>query len=103
MFHLNAGIHFDEKPRLRIKVIQKLDSPRVIVTDLLCDSHGGVTKLTANSVVQPHGRRDLHHFLVTPLHRTIAFVEMQDLPVAVAEYLHLNVLRPWNVFLQKYR
>lgn len=47
------------------------------------------TKLLVN-----HGAgRLFNHFLVAPLHRTVAFAKMHDVAVTIAEYLNLDVAR----------
>ena len=40
---------------------------------------------------------------MAPLHRTIAFVEMQDIAVLIAENLDFDMTGAANVALQKYR
>ena len=50
---------------------------------------------------RPDGGRDLHHFLMTPLHRAVALVQMQDIAVVVAQDLHFDVARAADVALQE--
>ena len=47
------------------------------------------------------GRRYFDHFLVTPLHGAIAFVEMQQIAVIVGENLDFEMARTRQIFFKK--
>ena len=50
---------------------------------------------------QVDARRDLDHFLMPPLHRAIAFPQVDEVAVPVAEDLHFDVLGPGDVALEE--
>ena len=52
-----------------------------------------IANLAALRLGQIGGRGAFHHLLVAPLHRTIAFIEVIDIAMAVAQDLHLNMAR----------
>ncbi len=58
--------------------------------------------VTHGSVEQGSGR-DLDDLLVTPLHRAVPLVEVDDLARGVAEYLHLDVAGPVEGLLEENR
>ena len=102
MFHLDARIHLDEKPCFRILIVKKFHRAGVVVFDFFAQPHRRVAQFAANFFVQLHARRDFNYFLMTPLHRTIAFVQMNNIAVLVAKNLHLDVLRARDVAFEKY-
>ena len=103
VLHLNARIHLDKIPRLGIHIVEKLHRARVVVPDVLGQFQRRRAEFVPHRFIQRHARGDLHHFLITPLHRTIAFVQMQNIAVLVAQNLHLNVLGVLHVLFEKHR
>ena len=102
MLDLDPRVHFDEEPVVFIHVVEELDRPRIIVADALCQCHGGIAEFLADLRVEVHRRSHLDHFLIAALHRAIAFMEVDHIPVLVAEDLHLDVLGTSDVALEKY-
>ena len=100
---LDARVHLDEEPFAAFDIVKKFDRARVVVADLLRQPRRGRAQFLAHLFVEPDARRDLDDFLVSPLHRAIAFVQVQHLAVAVAEHLHLDVLGVRDVFFEKHR
>ncbi len=47
------------------------------------------------------GRSDFHDFLVAPLHRTIAFPQVQHIAVMVGEDLHFQMARAGKIFFEE--
>ena len=103
VLHLNARVHFNEIPLLRIDVVQELDRTCIAILRLTRQFNCGGAKFVANTRRQICRRRELYHFLVPPLHGTIPLVQVQQVPVLVGENLHFNVPRSRQKFLQKYR
>ena len=104
VLHLDARVHLDEEPFVRVEIEQELHRARVVVTDLRWQS--SPPRRTSSSRTcgsSADRRRDLHHLLMTPLHRAIALVQMQHVAVLVAEHLHLDVLGARNIFFQENR
>ena len=73
----------------------------VVVTNLPRNAHGGVAQFAADGGFKRDGRRDLDDLLVPALHRAIAFVQVQDVAVAVAEHLDFDVLGARDVFFEE--
>ena len=98
---LHARIHFDEIQFARVRIDQKLDGRRAVIFRFARQRHRRVREPLANFRVEVHGRRDFHHFLVSPLHRAIALVQMENISVRVGQDLHFDVPRAANVALEK--
>lgn len=60
-----------------------------------------MAKILAKGALEVDGGCDLNHFLVAPLHRAIAFVEVDNIAVLVSEDLDFDVFRSFNVAFQK--
>ena len=102
VLHLDAGIHLDEVELAAIHVHQELDGPGAPEPDRPAEIHGRGADRAPQVLGQRDARRDLHHFLLAPLHRAVAFPEMDQMAVRVAENLHLDVLRARNVAFEKH-
>ena len=50
----------------------------------------------------PARGRFLDHLLVAALERAIAFEQMNDIAMTIAEYLHLDMTRALNPFLDEH-
>ena len=103
MLHLNARIHLDEIPRLGIHIVQKLHRARVVIPDMLGQFQRRRAQLVPHRFIQRNARSNLHHLLITPLHRAIALVQMQNIAVLIAQNLHFNVLGVLHVLLEEHR
>ena len=103
VLHLDSRVHLDEEPLVPVEIVEELDGASVIVADLAGDARGGITQFLDDVLGKSEGRRDLDHLLMAPLHRAIALVQMDDIAVAVAEDLHLDVLGARDVLLQEDR
>ncbi len=102
VFHLDARVHLDEEPLMPVQIVKELDGPSVVVADFPGNACRSVAQLADHVFRQTEGRGDLDHFLMAALHRAIAFVEMNDVAMAVTEDLHLDVLGAGNIFLQEH-
>ena len=105
MFDLKARVHF-EKKQLALIVGDEFARARAHVVHLAHDAHGGLEKLgTARlafgSLEEPRRRRRLFdNLLMTSLQTALTLAEREDLPVRVAEHLHLDVPRLRDISLQ---
>ncbi len=82
VLHLDARIDLDEIKLLAIQIEQKFDRSRVaIVRPPGTEPDGGIADLAGAAPRQIDARRDLHHFLMPPLHGAIALPEMDEIAV----------------------
>ena len=101
VFDLNAGVHLDEEPLLAVEVVEEFNRAGIVVTNPAGDPDRRIAELAADSILETDRGSDFDHLLVAALNRTIALVQMENVPVVVAENLHLDVLCAGNVFLKK--
>src|SRR5262245_14942748 len=101
MLDLNTRIHFDEVQVVRVRIEEQSDGASVVVFDGAADCHGGFADFFANVRRQIGGRSDFHYFLMTSLHRAIAFPEMNKIAMTIAEKLDFNMPRTGNEFLDE--
>ena len=100
VLNLQSGIHLDEVV-IVVSVQQKLDCSRILVADesgqFQCVGQYGLSR----GRVQ-RGRSDFDDFLVSPLHRTVALIQMNDVTIVIAQQLHLNVSRIFDEALDEH-
>ena len=101
MLDLDARVHLDEEPVVFVHVVEEFDGARIIIADALGQRDGGVAEFLAHFRIEVHRRRDFDDFLIAPLHRTIALVQMDDIAVLVTEDLHLDVFGSRNVAFEE--
>ncbi len=101
VFDLNARIHLDEIPLLRIDIVEKLDGPCIAIVGLARELHRRAAQFAPNARVEIRGGSNFHDFLMAALHRTISFVKMQQVAVMVRENLNFQVPRAWQIFFQE--
>ena len=101
MFDLDARVHFDEEELLRIGVVQELDGAGVVDADGPADREGRVENALAHIGREVRRRGDFDDFLMAPLDRTIAFVEVDEIAVAVADELHFDVFGALDKLLEE--
>ena len=92
VLHLDARVHLDEVV-VPLLVEQELHGAGVAVADL----PGDLQRVGAERFALPPGQAErggeFHHLLVAPLDGAVALVEVDQVAVAVAQHLHLDVLR----------
>ena len=90
MLYLQAGVHFqEEKVALRSK--QEFHRAGAHILAGLGRLYGGLAHALAQGFVHGRGGRFFHHFLVTPLHGAVALAQMDDVTVAITEYLDFHM------------
>src|SRR5215467_2918763 len=99
MFHLNASVHFEKEKFAAVVVVEEFDGSRVTVTDTARQCCRGCTNLFAHGRRQSIGWRLFDNFLMTPLQRTIALAQMNDVAVVVAQNLYFDMPRVADVAL----
>ena len=89
---LDAGVHLDEHMASGL-VDQELDRAGVDVADGACRGDGRCAQLGAQFRCHGGGGALLHDLLVAALDRALAFEQVDNGPVGVAEDLDLDVAR----------
>ena len=84
MLNLNARIDFHEIEIVALDVVEKLDRAGVAVADRGQQIDRRLVQSRSRRARQRRGGRLLDHLLIAPLHRAIAFAEMQHAAVAEA-------------------
>jgi hypothetical protein len=97
---LDARIDLDEVESSAVGIHQELDGAGVRVTGGAAELQRRLAERGALRVVQIRGRRPLDHLLVAPLHRAVALEQVDQVAVAVAEELHLDVAGALDQLLQ---
>jgi len=98
---LDAGVHFDEEPLLGIHVVEELDGAGVVVADVASETGGGFAEFMTEVALEIDGGGDFDDLLVATLDRAITLVQVDDVPVLVAEDLHFDVLGALDVALEE--
>ena len=99
---LEPGIDLDEVERAGLVIDQELDGAGVLVTDLPADRECRLADGVAYKCVEVGGRGNLDDFLMPPLDRAIALVEVNQMAVPIAQKLHLDVLGAADEFLEEH-
>ncbi len=93
MFDLNPRVHLDEVELLAVHIHQELDRAGAFIADMGADAAAKVADLGALGIGQVGGGGALDNLLVAALDGAVAFIEVVDLAMAVAEDLHLDMPR----------
>ena len=91
MFHLDAGVHFDEVEAAVF--VQELEGAGAAVADAHAGFGADLADLGALLGGDARRGRFLDDLLVPALHRTIAFAQMDRVALAVGQHLDLDVAR----------
>jgi hypothetical protein len=92
MLDLQARVHFEEI-KILLRVEQKLQRAGADVADRARALNGDPAETPARAVFQTRCRRFFDHFLMAPLDRTLAVIEMNHPAVLVCEDLHFDMAR----------
>lgn len=82
---------------------RKLHGARVLVADLTGELHRVLAEPLRHRRVELRRGRDLHDLLVAALHRAVPLPQVDDVPGAVREDLHLDVAGIVHRLLQEHR
>ena len=88
---LDAWVDLDEIEPAGVGVDEELDRPGILVAGRPADRQGSVADLLPHAGIEVRRGGHLHHLLVAALHRAVAFEEVHEPPVHVAEELDLDV------------
>ena len=97
---LETRVYFDEV--VLVLGDEELDGARVQVVDVPRDLQRIVVQPLAHDGVQVRCRSDLDDLLMTSLHGAISLVQMDDVPLEVAENLDLDVRHVIEILLEEY-
>ena len=101
MLDLQPGVHLHEVELVRL-VGDELHRAGVHVSDGARRGHRSRSHLAAARRRHAGGGRFLQHFLVAPLHRAVAFEQINRVAVSIGEHLHLDVTRAREILLQQH-
>ncbi|MCY1415335.1 hypothetical protein D9M71_308140 [compost metagenome] len=102
VFDLQARIHFQEIEALGIAVEHEFNGAGAAVTDRLGQLDRSFAQGFGHAVGQVWRRGFLQHFLVTSLHRAIAYAQGQHFALAIAEHLDFQVPSTLDVFFDEH-
>src|SRR5262245_6817959 len=85
MFHLNAGIHLQKKKLVGVVVKDELHRAGILITDASRQGRCGMANLIPNLCGYRIGGSFLDYFLMTPLQRTVALAQMNNISGAVTQ------------------
>src|SRR3954470_1480889 len=106
MLDLEAGVHFHEPDAVGAEAVAGVGDELDRARALIVDRFGGLDRGGANGLprrfVHAWRRRFLDHLLMAALERAVALEEVDDVAVAVAEYLHFDVARALDIFLDQH-
>src|SRR3990172_11318138 len=98
MFNLKSRIHF-EKMEILLLINEELHGPGIRVAGLFPQPHGCDAHCTSCSIIDDRRRRFLDNLLVSPLDGSIPLTHILHIPVMVGEYLNLNMMGIFDIFL----
>ena len=99
--HLETGIDFNEVV-IAVLINEKFDRSGVFVADVAGETHSIIHHLLPNNRIQIRSRCDLYDFLVPPLNRTVALVQVDDITGSITEDLNFDVAWSLDKFLYEH-
>ena len=103
VFDLDARVALDEAVLAAFGYDEKLDGTGIHVFGGLHQPDRIGRDALAQRIAQIRRRRDFDDLLVAQLHRTIAFVQMDDVAVRVGQHLHFDVPRSFDQLFDEQR
>src|SRR5580704_8582825 len=103
MLDLDERMTLDEKVLASLRTHEELDGARVHIVSRAGEADRIIQNASTKTGVEPRRRCDLYHLLVSKLDRTVAFIQMNNVAVAVPEDLHLDVTGARDQLLDKHR
>ena len=106
MLDLEPRVHLHEPDAVGAQALARvgdeLDRARADIVDRLGRLDRRLADRRAGRLVHARRRRLLDHLLVAALQRAVALEQVDDIAVAVAEHLHLDMARPLDIFLDQH-
>ena len=105
MLDLQAGVDLEERDRrpAGIGTDHELDGAGALVADVAGQCHRTVAQSSPDLGGDPGRRRLLDDLLIATLDGALAFAQVHDVAVLVAEHLHLDVASAFEVRLDEHR
>ncbi len=100
VFHLQAGVHFEEVERL-VLPNNKLNRTGRLILHRFSQRHSLFTHGLTGGRVDERRRCFFDHLLVTALNRAVTFVQIHDVAVRVTQHLNFDMAWLFNKFLDK--
>src|SRR5258708_36269147 len=101
MLHLQARVDLQEIEFLRDGIEDEFDRARRSIVNRLAQSNGRGEQALPQGLRQSGRGSFFDELLVAPLRRAVALAQRNDMTGTVAEYLHLDVPRTFDVLLQE--
>ncbi|KIR15775.1 hypothetical protein PFLU4_34570 [Pseudomonas fluorescens] len=102
VLHLQAGVHFQEIEAPRVAVEHELHGAGAAVVHGLGQLDRRCAEFIGHALGQVRRRGLFEDFLVAPLHRAVAHAQGDHLAQAIAEYLHFQMPRAFDVLLDEH-
>ncbi len=106
VFDLQPGVHLHEPDAVGLQPVggvgDELDGACALIVHGLGGAHSGGGDGVARGLIHPGRRRLFDHLLVAALQRAVAFMQVDDVALAVAEDLHLDMTRTGDVALDQH-
>ena len=106
MLDLQPRVHFHEPDSVGAqafgRISDELDGARADIVDRLGRLDRRRAELFTGRFVHPRRGGFLDHFLVAALQRAVAFEQMDDVAVGVAEHLHLDMAWALDIFFDQH-
>ena len=99
VLHLEAGVYL-QKIETTVLIQQELYSAGADIARQPSQPYGHLTHFLSQISVQGAGGRFLDHLLMSPLKRTLAFTQVNDIAVSIGQDLELDVAHALNDALQ---
>jgi hypothetical protein len=100
VFDLNARIDLDEIELAGVGVLQKFHRAGGPIAHGAADLERRLAQIAALRVAQKRRRRAFHDLLIAALHCAVAFEQVHEVAVRVADDLHLDMARAAHEFLE---
>ena len=100
MFNLQPCVHF-QKVKVAAAIDDKLDGARRSIAHCGGQRAGLLPHRRPRRLVQKRARGLFDHFLIAPLDRTFAFVQIQGVAVAVGQHLNFDMTRLGDKFFNE--
>ena len=106
MFDLKPCIHFHEEDAVGAQAFagigDEFHRPGAFVIHRLGGAHGGGAQFFAGFRIHARGGGFLDHLLVAALERAVAFEQVDDIAVGIAENLHFDMARRGDPFFEQH-
>ena len=102
VLYLDARIDLDEKD-VFFSINEEFNGAGIVIPHMARNGQCIVKQSLAGFFFQPTTGCDFHHFLESPLHRTITLKEVDQIASLISQHLHFNVFGSLDEFLEKDR